>query len=82
MSTDDSPARGLGVLPASLAFALGSLLALFGATEFATQVHLHVVRDTGFVTFDSVFLPALAFLAGTAVAFSAFFAASLRIRRD
>ncbi|WP_435176790.1 hypothetical protein [Halorussus sp. AFM4] len=77
MTDTDSPDRGLGPAVGSLAFALGSLLALSGGTAFAAHVFRYVTEFDR-LAFDDVFVPALAFVAGAAVAFGAFAGVLLR----
>ena len=67
---DDTPNRGLGPLAGSVAFALGSTVALYGGTAFAARVYRHVVEFDRLV-FAEVFPPALAFVVGVAIAFGA-----------
>ena len=78
MTDTDASAPGLGPTAGSLAFALGSLLALYGGTAFAAHVFGHVTEFDRLV-FDDVFVPALAFVLGASIAFGAFAGVLLRV---
>ena len=78
MTDTDTPNRGLGPAVGSLAFALGSLVALYGGTAFAAHVFTRITEFDRLV-FDDVFVPALAFVLGASVAFGAFAGVLLRV---
>jgi hypothetical protein len=62
-----------------VAFGVGTLLALYGGTEFAAHVFTHVTEFDR-LAFADLFLPALLFLVGTVVAFGAFAGLLLRVQ--
>ncbi|MFC4450881.1 hypothetical protein [Halorussus aquaticus] len=63
--------RGLDPLFGSFAFAIGSLLALYGGTAFAAHVYQNAVEFDR-LAFADAFVPALVFVVGVSVAFGAF----------
>ncbi|NEU55506.1 hypothetical protein [Halorussus sp. MSC15.2] len=70
--------RGLDPLLGSFAFAIGTLLALYGGTAFAAHVYRHAVAFDR-LAFADAFVPALVFVVGVSVAFGAFVGVLLHV---